>query len=192
MEVNEEIAVGIARKLALWHTQTFRPVLSHEDLEPIMAGLGFVGLPPSKDSWKEYRFEGKMTTNNMHSGGGEPIVRLPFPKIDGLHIFTYRAFCDAVAMYLGSGDIADHFHVRGMPLHPVKDRPLEQFRRLYEDEGQYVYRDGTIDPSLAWIRGVAFHKALEGNLIEPIHNFHIATSSSFQVSLNDIVVGSVL
>lgn len=105
MDVNEEIAVGIARKLALWHTKTFRPLLSHEELEPIMASLGFVGLPP-KDNWREYRFEGKVSTVNL--------VRLPYPRIDGLHVFTYRAFCDAVALHLGSGDIADHFHVRSV------------------------------------------------------------------------------
>lgn len=94
--MNEEIAVGIARKLALWHTKTFRPILCHEELEPIMGSLGFVGLPPSMDSWREYRFEGETTTKTSMGGGGEPLVRLPYPRIDGLHVLTYRAFCDAV------------------------------------------------------------------------------------------------
>lgn len=185
MDVNEEIAVGIARKLALWHTKTFRPLVSHEELEPIMASLGFVGLAP-KENWREYRFEGKASTANR---GGEPLVRLPYPRIDGLHVFTYRAFCDAVALHLGSGDIADHFHVRGVPLHPVRDRPLEQFRRLCEDGGQYVYRDGTIDPSVPWITGASpLHKVFEGSLREPVHSY----TSSFQVPLNDVGLGSVL
>ncbi|KAH9315642.1 hypothetical protein KI387_024269, partial [Taxus chinensis] len=184
MEVNEEIAVGIARKLALWHTKTFRPILCHEELEPIMSNLGFVGLPPSMDCWREYRFEGKTTTMSMC--GDEPLVRLPYPRIDGLHVSTYKAFCDAVAMYLGSGDIADHFHVRGVPLHPIKDGPLEQYRRLYEDGGQYVYRDGSIDPypCVSWIRGTALQKALEGNVnvreAAVAHHFNINSSTSFQ------------
>lgn len=81
------------------------------------------------------------------------------------------------------------FACRGVPLHPVRDRPLEQFRRLCEDGGQYVYRDGTIDPSVPWITGASpLHKVFEGSLREPVHSY----TSSFQVPLNDVGLGSVL
>lgn len=84
------------------------------------------------------------------------------------------------------------FACSGVPLHPVRDRPLEQFRRLYEDEGQYVYREGTIDPSVPWITGVSsLHKVLEGSLREPIQSY-TSSFSSFQVPLNDIGLGNVL
>ncbi|KAF8405597.1 hypothetical protein HHK36_010504 [Tetracentron sinense] len=101
------------RKLALWYTKTFKPIMTHDELEPIMATLGFISLPPTPSpanvgasAWKEYVF----------SAGGcrspsptEP--RLPYPRIDGLHICTYRAFVDAVSFYLEKTDISDLFHV---------------------------------------------------------------------------------
>lgn len=34
-----------AKKLSLWHTATFRPITTHDDLEPILAAAGFVALP---------------------------------------------------------------------------------------------------------------------------------------------------
>eukprot|EP00252_Welwitschia_mirabilis_P020323 TRINITY_DN4954_c0_g2_i1.p1 TRINITY_DN4954_c0_g2~~TRINITY_DN4954_c0_g2_i1.p1 ORF type:complete len:119 (+),score=16.48 TRINITY_DN4954_c0_g2_i1:45-359(+) len=73
-----------------------------------MATLGFVGMPLSTDGdWKEYRFEGRAALLEHL-----PLVRLPYPRIDGLHVLVYRSFCDAVALCLGSADISDHFHVR--------------------------------------------------------------------------------
>ncbi|OVA00947.1 hypothetical protein BVC80_3751g1 [Macleaya cordata] len=107
------------RKLALWHTKTFKPIMTHEELEPIMAKLGFVGLPVTTSSsgssvtaWKEYYFTAGGCRNPWPT---EPLPRprLPHPRIDGLHHFTYRAFCDAVAFFIGKREIADHFHVRG-------------------------------------------------------------------------------
>ncbi|KAG9456642.1 hypothetical protein H6P81_001150 [Aristolochia fimbriata] len=105
------------RKLALWHTKTFRPIITHEELEPIMATLGFVALPATTvggTPWKEYVFSaaGCQKPNSTGATDPPPRPRLPFPRIDALHIYTYRAFFDAVAHFLGKRDIADHFHVR--------------------------------------------------------------------------------
>lgn len=35
----------VAKKLALWHTRSFRPIMTHNELEPLMAAFGFVALP---------------------------------------------------------------------------------------------------------------------------------------------------
>ncbi|RWR78300.1 WD repeat-containing 62 [Cinnamomum micranthum f. kanehirae] len=136
------------RKLALWHTKTFKPIMTHEELEPIMATLGFVALPATS-GWKEYVFYGwiPVPAENL------PRIRLPFPRIDGLHVITYRAFFDAVSFYLAQRDISDHFHVRGMPLHRTQDLPFEKKFRRMNDEGLYLYRDGTLDPETALAYG---------------------------------------
>ncbi|XP_068647077.1 uncharacterized protein [Aristolochia californica] len=139
------------RKLALWHTKTFRPIITHEELEPIMTTLGFVSLPASTvggTPWKEYVFSAAGCQKPSANGTIDPPPRprLPFPRIDALHVYTYRAFFDAVAHFLGKRDIADHFHVRGMPLQRVHDRTFEKiFRPMNDGEGVYVYRDGTLD-----------------------------------------------
>ncbi|XP_042494058.1 uncharacterized protein LOC122073532 [Macadamia integrifolia] len=148
------------RKLALWYTRTFKPIMTHDELEPIMATLGFIGLPVSPLSsssscspanagggaWKEYVFSAAGGCRNRSPTEALPRPRLPYPRIDGLHTCTYRAFVDAVAFYLGKSDISDLFHVRGMPLHRVYDRPFDKkFRRLEEEEGIYVFREGTLD-----------------------------------------------
>ncbi|XP_026390720.1 uncharacterized protein LOC113286272 isoform X2 [Papaver somniferum] len=127
------------RKLALWHTKTFKPIMTHDELEPIMAKLGFVGLSvhssassspvatsisvsPSSSynniSWKEYYFTAGGSRNPWVT---EPLPRpkLPYPRIDGLHHKTYGAFCDAVAFYIGKSNLADHFHVREGTLDPA-------------------------------------------------------------------------
>ncbi|KAI3896037.1 hypothetical protein MKX03_031981 [Papaver bracteatum] len=157
------------RKLALWHTKTFKPIMTHDELEPIMAKLGFVGLsvhssassspvatPVSVSgssynniSWKEYYFTAGGSRNPWVT---EPLPRpkLSYPRIDGLHHKTYGAFCDAVAFYIEKSNLADHFHVRGMPLHRVHDRPFDKkFRLINDDEVFYVYREGTLDPPTA-------------------------------------------
>ena len=131
------------KKLALWHTKTFRPILDHNDLEPLMAVLGFVALPvqsPSgKNAWKEYAFHamrgpqedvdercyllGEQLRGEREDREEEenplklplehPVrPRLPFPRIDGLHIITYNTFVDAVAFHIGADKVPDHFHVR--------------------------------------------------------------------------------
>lgn len=94
------------RKLALWHTRTFKPVMTHEELEPIMSTMGFIGLLPHQASggFKEYVFLSSPTSTEH-----QPRPRLPYPHIDGLHISTYQAFIDALAFFL---DVSDLFHVR--------------------------------------------------------------------------------
>lgn len=110
------------RKLALWHTRTFSPVMTHEELEPIMITMGFVGLPPSSpsasSSWKVYAYMAKPPNYKYHYDHAEeqsvaPLrPKLPYPKIDGLHLYTYQAFIDAVNFYLEMSDISDLFHIR--------------------------------------------------------------------------------
>ncbi|KAI3980272.1 hypothetical protein MKX01_028280 [Papaver californicum] len=128
------------RKLALWHTKTFKPIMIHEELEPIMAKLGFVGLPVSSSSsppiatsvsvspssssnisWKEYYF----------TAGGSRNPWLLFTSVNLISPII--------------------FHVRGMPLHRVHDRPFDKkFRLISDDEVFYVYREeGTLDPATA-------------------------------------------
>ncbi|KAK9286068.1 hypothetical protein L1049_014447 [Liquidambar formosana] len=67
---------------------------------------------------------------------------LPRPRMDGLHIYTYRAFIDAVKFYLEMSDISDLFHIRGMSLHRIHDRS-KKWRRMEEDDSVFVY--GTLD-----------------------------------------------
>ncbi|KAF4373960.1 hypothetical protein CsatB_005115 [Cannabis sativa] len=138
------------RKLALWHTRTFKPIMTHDELEPIMATLGFVGLPPSTAAvgsgniWKEYVCSAGRWVANNNSAEPPPRPKLPYPKIDGLHIYTYRAFTEAVNFYLEMGNFSDLFHIRGMPLSRSLDRN-RKWRKMEEDESVFVYRDGTID-----------------------------------------------
>ncbi|PON75211.1 tubulin-tyrosine ligase [Parasponia andersonii] len=147
----EEYMKECMRKLALWHTRTFKPIMTHDELEPIMATLGFVGLPPtttfSGGVWKEYVCSaGRWVANSGFSAAEPPPPRakLPYPRVDGLHIYTYRAFIDAVNFYLEMGDFSDLFHVRGMPLHRAHDRS-RKWRRMEEDDSVFVYREGTLD-----------------------------------------------
>lgn len=104
------------RKLALWHTRTFKPMMTHDELEPIMATKGFVSLPPTPSagnaslSWKEYIHYSPNVAASPNLS--LPRLRLPYPRIDGLHIFTYRAFLDALCFYLETPDVSDLFHIR--------------------------------------------------------------------------------
>ncbi|XP_061978577.1 uncharacterized protein LOC133699357 [Populus nigra] len=140
------------RKLALWHTRTFNPIMTHEELEPLMTTMGFVGLPPSSSSsWKEYAYMAKPSKYYKycydHSEEQSPVPprpKLPYPKIDGLHLYTYQAFIDSVNLYLEMSDISDLFHVRGMPLSRNVDRDWK-WRRMEEEETVFVYREGTLD-----------------------------------------------
>ncbi|CAM0911982.1 unnamed protein product [Alopecurus aequalis] len=147
-----------AKKLSLWHTDTFRPIMTHDDLEPILADAGFVALPlppepPLQDQqqqvrWKEYAFLG------CGGGGSNAVVgwlgprpRLPYPRVDALHIRTYQAFLGAVEVYLGAARVPNLFHVRCMPVTSKQDRVFDKvFRAMRNDQdGIIVYRDGTLD-----------------------------------------------
>ncbi|KAG6761944.1 hypothetical protein POTOM_035185 [Populus tomentosa] len=177
------------RKLALWHTRTFNPVMTHEELEPIMITMGFVGLPPSptssSSSWKVYAYMAKPPNHKYHYDHAEeqslaPLrPKLPYPKIDGLHLYTYQAFIDAVNFYLEMSDISDLFHIRdftchakqmesdqlkhaptvwGMPLYRNVDRS-RKWRRMEDDESVVVYREGTLDQTTYLL----YHSDKSGN-----------------------------
>ncbi|XWS63210.1 hypothetical protein CRYUN_Cryun06bG0076200 [Craigia yunnanensis] len=149
------------RKLAFWYTRTFKPLMTHDELEPIMATMGFVGLPPDQGSsaiaWKEYVYRASpgvswqsKSLSCLCSTAGEPPItepprlKLPYPRIDGLHIYTYRAFLDAVNFYLEMCDISELFHIRGMPLHRSHDLSCK-WRCMEEDDSVFVYREGTLE-----------------------------------------------
>ncbi|KAF9611163.1 hypothetical protein IFM89_027308 [Coptis chinensis] len=87
--------------------------------------FGFLWVPTNHQhkwrSLKEYGFNGGACdrisiTENENETETEtiplPRPRLPYPRIDGLHQYTYRAFCDAVAFYIGEREFPDHLHVR--------------------------------------------------------------------------------
>lgn len=109
----------VAKKLALWHTPTFRPIITHDDLEPIMASVGFVSLsneePAASMQWKEYVFGPTPPASispATFSGYPKPRLRLPCPRIDGLHLLAYKAFLCALEQYISPTEVHNLFHVR--------------------------------------------------------------------------------
>ncbi|XP_062195128.1 uncharacterized protein LOC133898447 [Phragmites australis] len=148
----------VAKKLSLWHTATFQPILTHDELEPILAAAGFVALPAPKEeelppsagtavAWREYAFLG---ANAAAWRGPDPRPRLPYPRVDGLHLKTYEAFLGAVEAYLGAGRVSNLFHVRLMPVTNPNDRMFDKVYRAMrnfspEEDGLIVYREGTLD-----------------------------------------------
>ena len=121
----------VAKKLSLWHTPTFRPILTHDELEPILGAAGFVPLPapaPRQQqqeclppagaagavAWREYAFLGcnANAAARRRPAGPGPRPRLPYPRLDGLHLKTYEAFLGAVEAYLGADRVSNLFHVR--------------------------------------------------------------------------------
>uniref|UniRef100_A0A0E0LWT0 Uncharacterized protein n=1 Tax=Oryza punctata TaxID=4537 RepID=A0A0E0LWT0_ORYPU len=154
-----------AKKLSLWDSATFRPILTHGELEPILAAAGFVALPLTQAAgaaaagqpvaWREYAFvgvaaAGRRRGNAAVAGWLGPRPRLPCPRVDALHLFTYQAFLGAVEFYLGALRVASLFHVRCMPVTTAQDRVFDKVFRVMrnhgvEDDGLIVYRDGTLD-----------------------------------------------
>ncbi|PUZ52199.1 hypothetical protein GQ55_6G250900 [Panicum hallii var. hallii] len=164
----------VAKKLSLWHTATFRPILTHDELEPILAAAGFVPLPPAPAprqqqqqeclptahaaaagavAWREYAFLGcnanaAAAARRRRRPGPRP--RLPHPRLDGLHLKTYEAFLGAVEAHLGADRVSNLFHVRLMPVTNPHDRAFDKvFRPMRnfsaEEDGLIVYREGTLD-----------------------------------------------
>ena len=123
------------RKLGLWYTRNFKPIMTHDELEPIMATLGFVALPSSAAAaWKEYVY-------CAGAGGWPPTEappprpRLPYPRIDGLHIYTYTAFLEALDFYLHMNNISDLFHIRSVrpPFPSLPYSPIPVFHSFFYD-----------------------------------------------------------
>lgn len=158
------------RKLALWHTKTFKPIMTHAELEPIMATLGFVALPltPSSSSssssaaaaaavvvWKEYAYGGGSWRSGVLTTETPPRPRLPYPRIDGLHIYTYQAFIDALTFYLHMTHISDLFHIRfdsSPSPTPIPFFPHINFPTIKKFEAFYAY----LFQNKAWIKRVEF------------------------------------
>lgn len=113
--------IECSKKLALWCTITFKPIMTHEELEPIMATLGFMvqSETPCVNGvvWKEYTHPSG-GCQNLSLLSPPPKVKLPSHlingrhRIDGLHVYTYHAFIKGVKFYLGMDDISNLFHVR--------------------------------------------------------------------------------
>ncbi|KAJ4753087.1 Tubulin--tyrosine ligase [Rhynchospora pubera] len=149
------------RKLTLWHSGTFSPIYTHDELEPIMASIGFfpylqdgtstdslmkklgsqAGARPAtrenggvntalrqnsqKDEsettsacaepvkWREYVF-GRMKLIPGSGSNPESTIRpkLPYPRVDGLHLMSYLVFFAALECYINPYVVADLFHVR--------------------------------------------------------------------------------
>ncbi|PKA60377.1 hypothetical protein AXF42_Ash008437 [Apostasia shenzhenica] len=151
----------VAKKLALWHTPTFRPIMTHDELEPIMVTAGFAPLPTEAPSlqlraasaavamqWKEYAFR-ETSSGSMEA----PRLRLPFPRIDGLHLLAYKAFFFALEKYMPPIAAHNLFHVRAMPLSRQHDKVSDMaYRTMREPEldgdGIFVYRSITIDQAV--------------------------------------------
>ncbi|KAK1423012.1 hypothetical protein QVD17_18305 [Tagetes erecta] len=149
MEV--ECMKACMRKLAIWYTPNFKPIITHDELDHIMSNLGFLSLPPLYTAtavWKEYSFPsaGALISD---SPSPPPRPRLPYPRIDGLHVNTYRSFLEAIDYYLRMNNISDLFHIRGMPLHHALDRRYK-WLRMIGDDLVYVYREGTKDSSTTY------------------------------------------
>lgn len=108
------------RKLAIWYTPNFKPITNHDELDRIMSTLGFLSLPPistttaSTSAWKEYSFSAAGIF--LSKSPSPPRPRLPYPRIDGLHVNTYHAFLDSVNFYLRMHNISDIFHIRYVSL----------------------------------------------------------------------------
>ncbi|KAL8267439.1 hypothetical protein R6Q59_004783 [Mikania micrantha] len=152
MEV--EYMKACVRKLAIWYTPNFKPIITHDELDHIMSTLGFLPLPPISTTatvgWKEYLFSAAGAF--LSKSPSPPRPRLPYPRIDGLHLNTYHSFVKSVNFYLQMNEISDLFHIRGVPLHHAHDRG-QKWLRMIGDDLVYVYREGTMDMSATYKNG---------------------------------------
>ncbi|KAK8941341.1 hypothetical protein KSP39_PZI010773 [Platanthera zijinensis] len=161
---------SVAKKLVLWHTPTFRPLLSHAQLEPFLFSVGFISFPaydppppstlspeapsttPAVVQWKEYAFPlpsshafPALSSSSSHAivdcGIPLPRPRLPFPMIYGLHLVAYKAFLSALECYIGPSAVYNLFHVRALPVIPFHD---ERFEDVYTPMKDYNINGGEI------------------------------------------------
>ncbi|CAM8904471.1 unnamed protein product [Rhodiola kirilowii] len=143
-----------ARKLTMFSTRNMKPLSTIEDLDLIMAKLGFYSAvvhttPPASAAdlgentflgWREYVFNSKWTRVKSLDDT-PPRALIPYPRIDGLHESIYAEFVKAVEFYLRWHDVTEIFHVRGVPLDRVKDRGKE-WQSMQEGEILvFVYRE---------------------------------------------------
>lgn len=105
------------KKLAIWYTPNFKPIFTHDELDHILSTHGFLSKPPvnATDSvivWKEYLFSGVGAFLLKSDESPPPQPRLPYPRIDGLHVNTYHTFLESLNYYLRMHNISDLFHIR--------------------------------------------------------------------------------
>ena len=115
------------KKLAIWYTPNFKPIITHDELERYLSIHGFISQAPFSTSatnaadnndnsvaavlmWKEYKYIGAGPF--LLKSKPLPCPRLPYPRIDGLHESMYRTFLESVNFYLRKSNIADLFHIR--------------------------------------------------------------------------------
>ncbi|XP_021773939.1 uncharacterized protein LOC110737896 [Chenopodium quinoa] len=187
----EACMIECTRKLAIWYTRTFKPIMTHEELEPIMATLGFTAQPETPAvngvAWKEYLY---VASGYRSLSPDSPLPKPKLPcqlingrrRIDGLHIYTYRAFIDAVNFYLEMEFISDVFHVRGMPLQAMFDRN-KKFRRMDENGSVFVYKGGTLDQA-------SFNQYHKNNNVDSSNDEH--SSIIIRNKGNDISIGKLV
>ncbi|GKB96022.1 hypothetical protein Tco_0982159 [Tanacetum coccineum] len=107
------------KKLAIWYTPNFKPIITHDELEHYLSMHGFISQAPVSTSstaadntaavvmWKEYKY----------SGAGPFLLkskRSSFPRLPGI------------------------------PLYHAHDRS-QKWLRMIGDDLVYVYRDGTME-----------------------------------------------
>uniref|UniRef100_A0A7N0U5S3 Uncharacterized protein n=1 Tax=Kalanchoe fedtschenkoi TaxID=63787 RepID=A0A7N0U5S3_KALFE len=124
------------RKLAIFSTRNMKALLTTDDLDPVMARIGFTSAlpyphPPSSPAaelcgitfmgWREYLFNGKWARVKSLDDP-LPVAALPYPRIDGLHESIYAEFIKAVEFYLRRSNVTDTLHVRGVLLDRFLDR----------------------------------------------------------------------
>lgn len=122
-------------KLVLWQTRYCKPILTHDELLPIMENLGFIDNRREKITafdgreipWTEFRYHSASANSraeplrsksrliridNNDNDKPPPNPRLPRYFIDGLHLYTYIAFLDAINSYFGSLHGIGTFHIQ--------------------------------------------------------------------------------
>ncbi|KAF3325550.1 hypothetical protein FCM35_KLT08630 [Carex littledalei] len=171
----EETKKMLCRKLCLWHTPTSAPIFTHNQLEPIMTSIHFspiIRAPTSTDSltgtasvqWREYRFIGKHPKKDWNLESKKSSwPRLPYPRVDGLHLTSYLAFLGALECFIDPILVANMFHISPTPIdsrdeihktvfREIKNLEFQKFAIGHREELEhmanlvlYFYREDTLD-----------------------------------------------